>query len=352
MTDPSLLDSDGRPLPLPPDPLSPVPGVVENELAAYRAGDVARAREALTALAGTGRSSTSGHAAMALAGIEISENGLDGSDRLWLEQVAAGEDPWLGPLATVMLNRKFRSAMSSDVGRQILASLASQLTGATDAARDGFAAAFDAHKGTTPGYVAGFLLGNLLIQSGDQDAALRPLSHSREGCNGTFAAYAGHLESHVLMGQNEVEPACEVLSHAYRSSHPVRGGDEGLHPWVALRFGELLAGQPCVDFVQNRMERRGVSEGEVIRKPFESANGRQRVSAPALADLGLFLFFAEFKLVHAALERLREWSDERYERGRRLVLALHTFVKDSGDAKSSRSLARLLTKLELPTPKY
>lgn len=59
MTDESLLDSDGRAVPLPADPLSPVPDEVERDLAAYRAGDAAQAPGVLTAIADTGRTSVS-----------------------------------------------------------------------------------------------------------------------------------------------------------------------------------------------------------------------------------------------------------------------------------------------------
>ncbi|MDL4775245.1 tetratricopeptide repeat protein [Actinomadura xylanilytica] len=352
MTDQPLLDSDGRSLPLPPDPLSPVPDEVEHGLAAYRAGDAAQARESLTAIAGTERTSVSGHAAMALAGIEIGENGLGGSYRRWLEQVAAGEDAWLGPLAAVILTPDFQSGTSSDPGRGLLSSLAAQLTGDLDTARDGFEHAFEAHKGTEPGDVAGLLLGNLLAQSGDQAAALTPLSYTRGMCDGTFAGYAAHLEGHVLIGQDEKERASTVLQYAHSESHPSRGGDKRLHPWVAVRFGELLASDPWVDLVYDQVEESGVSEGEVIREPFESAHSQREVSAPALTDIGFFLFPATFEPVHAGLERLKAWSDERYERGRRLVLTLHTHVEDGRDDERTQGLADLLAKLDLPKPKY
>ncbi|WP_406864306.1 tetratricopeptide repeat protein [Streptomyces sp. HUAS MG47] len=349
MSDQSFLDSNGRALPLPPDPLSPVPDEVEHALAAYRAGDAAQARELLAAIAATGRTSASGHAAMALAGIEIGENGLGGSHRRWLEQVTAGEDPWLGPLAAVILTPDFRSGTSSDSDRILLPSLAAQLTGDLDTARDGLERAFETHKGTEAGDIAGLLLGNLLVQSGEPAAALEVLSYTREMCDGTFAGYAAHVEGHVLIGQNEDERASKVLGYAHRESHPARGGDRGLHSWVAVRFGEVLASNPWVDLVWDQMEKSGVSEGEVIREPFESAY-REEAGTPALAGIGLFLFPATFEPVHAGLERLKAWSDERHERGRRLVLALHTFVEDARDTERTQGLADLRAKLDLPRP--
>jgi hypothetical protein len=353
MADQSMLYSDGRALPLAPDPLSPVPDDVEHALAAYRAGDAPQARALLTTIAGTGRTSASGHAAMALAGIELGENGLDGSCRKWLEQVAAGEDPWLGPLAAVMLAPDFQPYAPLDSNRVVLRSLAAQLTGDLDLARDGFEEAAGAHQGTETGQLAGLLLGNLLLQSGDQAAALDRLSYARQRYDGLFAGYAGYLEAHILIGQDEKNQAGNVLDYAHGQSHPATSGSEGLHPWVAVRFGELLAGaSTSLDLVYDQMENSGVSEATVVREPFESALDYKEISRPALIDIGFHLFPApaEVEPVHAGLERLKTWSDERHERGRRLVLALHTHVEDSRDERCTRGLAELREKLDLPQP--
>ena len=353
MTDQSLLDSDGRALPLPPDPLSPVPDEVERGLAAYRAGDVPQARALLAAIAGAGRTAVSGHAAMALAGIELGENGPGGSCRKWLEQVAAGEDPWLGPLAAVMLAPDFQSVTSLASDRVLLQSLAAQLGGDMEAARNGFEQAANAHKGNKTGDLASLLLGNLLLQSGDPAAALKPLHYARETCDGLFAGYAGYLEGHVLIGQGEKDEAGRVLSDAHSHSHPARGGSTGLHPWVAVRFGELLAGDSWLDVVWDQVDNSGVSVGTVVREPFESALYHAEVSRPALVDVGfhLFPYTAEFGPVHAGLERLKTWSDERYERGRRLVLALYEHVEDSRNEQKSRGWAELREKFDLPRPR-
>ncbi|MEV5539425.1 hypothetical protein AB0L13_21435 [Saccharopolyspora shandongensis] len=347
----SLLDDHGSALPLPPDPLTPVPDEVERGLAAYRTGDAREARALLTEIADAGRTAVSGHAAMALAGIELGENGLDSSCRKRLEQVAAGEDPWLGPLAAVMLTPDFRSCTSSDSDRVLLGSLAAQLTGAPEAARNGFEQAADALEGTDAGDVANILLGNLLLQNGDSAEALKPLRNARQMCDGLFAGYAGHLEGHVLIGQDEKERAGQVLSYADGESHPARGGSEGLHPWVAVRFGELLAGDTWLDLVYDQMENSGVSEGVVVREPFESALHFAGISNPALFDVGFHLFPGDFEPVHAGLERLKTWSDERYERARRLVLALYTHVEDSRDEERRLGLKELREKLSLPKPR-
>lgn len=353
MADQFLLDSDGRALPLPPDPLSPVPDEVERGLAAYRVGNGPEARTLLTTIAGAGRTAVSGHAAMALAGIELGENGLGGSCRKWLEQVAAGEDPWLGPLAAVMLTPNFQSYTSSDSGPVLLRSLAAQLTGDLDAAKNGFEQAADAYKDTEIGDLASLFLGNLLVQSGDPATALEPLRYAREVCDSVFGGYAGYLEGHVLIGQGETNQAGEVLQYAHRESHPAGYRSKDLHPWVAVRFGELMAGDMFgLDLIYDQMENSGVSAGEVVREPFESAlviAGRS--DHLALADIGLYLFPAEFGPVHAGLERLKTWSDERYERGRRLVLALHALVEDSRDEERARGLAELREKLDLPAPR-
>ncbi|RCV50270.1 tetratricopeptide repeat protein [Marinitenerispora sediminis] len=291
MTDQSLLDAHGLALPLPPDPLSPVPDEVERGLAAHRAGDAPEARALLTAIAGAGRSAASGHAAMALAGIELGENGLGGPCRKWLEQVAAGEDPWLGPLAAVLLAPDLQPDTPLGSDRVLLQSLAAQLTGDPDTARAGFEQAADIHQGTGTGALAGLFLGNLLIQSGDPAAALKPLRNAREMCDPLFAGYAGYLEGHVLIGQGEVNQAGEVLQEAHDDSHPVCAGSAGLHPWGAVRFGELLAGDTAsLDLGYDQMEASGVSEGVVVREPFESALYHQELSRPALGDIGLYLF--------------------------------------------------------------
>ncbi|MEV0701164.1 hypothetical protein AB0I53_25105 [Saccharopolyspora sp. NPDC050389] len=347
----TLLDDRGSALPLPPDPLSPVPEEVERGRAAYRAGDSQEARTLLTEIADAGRTAVSGHAAMALAGIELGENGLGDSCRKRLDQVAAGEDPWLGPLAAVMLTPDFQSCTSADSGRVLLGSLAAQLTGALEAARNGFEQAADAHEGTDSGDVANILLGNLLLQSGDQVAALKPLRSARQMCDGLFAGYAGYLEGHVLIGQDEKERAGQVLNYAHGESHPARDGGKGLHPWVAVRFGELLAGDTWLDLVYDQMENSGVSEGVVVREPFESALTFTEISNPALVDVGLHLFPGDFEPVHAALDRLKTWSDERYERARRLVLALYTHVEDSRDEERSLGLKELRERLSLPEPR-
>jgi tetratricopeptide (TPR) repeat protein len=329
-----------------------VPDEVEHGLAAYRAGDAPGARALLAPIADAGRTAVSGHAAMALAGVELAENGLDGPCRTRLEQVAAGEDPWLGPLAAVMLTSEFSMHTSLLTGHVVPRSLAAQLTGDPDTARTGFEQAADAYRGTDNGDIAALLLGNLLLQSGEPDAALELLTHAREMCDGLYAGYAGYLEAHVLIGQGEKNQAGEVLQYAYGESHPARGGSDGLRPWLAVRFGELLAGDTTsLDLVYDQMERSGVGEGEVVREPFESGYYHKEVSRPALIDIGLELFPAEFEPVHAALERLRAWSDERYERARRLVLALHTHVEDTRDEPRTRGLADLWKELDLPQPR-
>lgn len=352
MTDRSLLGPDGSALPLPPDPSSPVPDEVERALAAYRAGDVPGARALLTALAGAGRTASSGHAAMALAGLELREGGLDGACRTWLEQVAAGEDPWLGPLAAVMLTPAFKDYSSSTSGGVLLRNLAAQLTGDPATARTGFEEAVEVDDDAGTRAVACLLLGNLLLQSGEETEALKLLTDVRKMSGDVSADYARYLEGHVLIGQGKRDEAATVLQRAHRDSHPARGGEEGLYPWIALRFGELLAGDALgLDLVYDQVEAAGVSEGDVVREPFESAAYQKEISGPSLVDVGFNLFPADFEPVHAGLERLKTWSDERYERARRLVLALHVHVEDSRDEPRTGGLAELRAKLDLPEPR-
>ena len=349
MTEQSLLDPDGRVLPLPPDPLNPMSDEVVQGLTAYRAGDVEQARALLTPVAGAGRTALAGEAAMALAGIELGESGPDGSGRTWLEQVAAGEDPWHGPLAAVLLTPEFQSDASADSG-VLLHGLAAQLTGDLATARTTFEQAIAVHERMETEDLANILLGNLLLQTGDPDAALKPLHTARSMCDGLFASYAGHLEAHVLIGQDKKDEAGKVLAYARRAAHKATSGTEGLYPWVAIRFGELVAGDPWLDVVYDQVESSGVSEGTVVRDPFETALYHREVSSPALVDIGfhLFPYGAEFGPVHEGLTRLRTWSEERYERARRLVLVLHEHVEDWREEDRTRGLAELRAKLDLP----
>ncbi|MEV5830269.1 tetratricopeptide repeat protein [Spirillospora sp. NPDC052242] len=350
-TDPSPLVSGGRALPLPPDPPSPVPAEVERGLAAYRAGDAPAARALLTPPAEAGRTAAAGHAAMALAGVELGDGGLGGPCRAWLERVAGGEDPWLGPLAAVLLHPHLEAYTAPDPDATLLRSLAARLTGDPDTARKGFERAADAQAETEGGDLAHLFLGELLLHSGEPDAALGPLRHARRWCDRLFSAYACHLEGHVLTGRGDVDEAGEALQEAHSRSHPANGGSAALHPWAALRFGELLAGRAFeLDLVYEQVENSGVSEGVVVREPFESALLFDEVSRPALVEVGFHLFPSpvEFEKVHAALDRLRTWSDERYERGRRLVLALHEHVEDSREDDRVRGLADLWRRLDLP----
>ncbi|MFE7506665.1 tetratricopeptide repeat protein [Promicromonospora sp. NPDC057488] len=352
MTEHPLLDSDGRALPLPPDPLTPVSDEVERGTAAYRAGEVEEARALLTSVAGAGRTAISGEAAMALAGIELGESGLAGSWRQWLEQVAAGEDPWHGPLAAVMLTPEFQSDAAADSG-VLVRGLAAQLTGDLDTARERFEQAIEVHERLETEDLANILLGNLLLRTGDPAGALKPLHTAREMCDGLFAGYAGYLEGHVLIGQDEKNRAGRVLDYARGEAHKATSGTQGLYPWVAIRFGELVAGEPWLDVVYDQVENSGVSEGTVVRDPFEGALYHQEVSRPALVDIGFHLFprSAELGPVLDGLARLRSWSEERYERARRLVLVLHEHVEDSRDEERTRGLAELRRELDLPEPR-
>ncbi|MFC8796091.1 tetratricopeptide repeat protein [Promicromonospora sp. NPDC057138] len=350
MTEHPLLDPDGRVLPLPPDPLNPVSDEVERGLAAYRAGEVEQARALLTPVAGAGRTALAGEAAMALAGIELGESGSDGAWRTWLEQVAAGEDPWRGPLAAVALTPEFQSDASADSG-VLLDGLAAQLTGDLATAQSTFEQAIAVHERMETEDLAKILLGNLLLQTGDPDAALKPLHTARTMCDGLFAGYAGHLEGHILVGQDKKDEAGKVLAYACREAHKATSGTEGLYPWVAIRFGELLAGDPWLDVVYDQVEKSGVSVGTVVRDPFEGAMYHRQVSRPALVDIGFHPFPGEFGPVHDGLARLRTWSEERYERARRLVLVLHEHVEDWRDEDRTRGLAELQRELDLPEPR-
>ncbi|MER7013169.1 hypothetical protein ABT324_17250 [Saccharopolyspora sp. NPDC000359] len=93
-----------------------------------------------------------------------------------------------------------------------------------------------------------------------------------------------------------------------------------------------------------------LAEGAVVATPFETATWYLESSKPAVVDVGYGVFAEEWDLVHSALEHLRTWSEERHERARRLVLVLHEFVKHHHDADTTRNLAALRNKLDLPKP--
>ncbi|RKT84786.1 hypothetical protein SAMN05421805_12547 [Saccharopolyspora antimicrobica] len=372
MTDLPLLDDDGHALPLPPDPLSPIPDIVERELAAYRAGEAQQARAALTTIAESGRTAVAGHAAMALAGIELADDGLSTSCEKWLEQVARGEDPWLGPLAVVMLSADFKAHAAAP--EPLLGHLAKQLTGDLAAARKSYEHALAELRGTSARfdedeingeydddfarivyaqqYIANILLGNLLLQSGNSAAALEPLNDARLGGDGLLAAYAAYLEGHVLVEQKDAEKAARVLGYAFTESLPHKSGTEGeLLPWTAIRYCEALASNPWMDEVAGNARRSAVDAGTVILAPFETATSYMRSSKPALIDVGYGVFPGDWEPVYPALGRLRAWSDERYERARRLILVLHEFVEDQRNEEQTRNLAELRKKLDLPDPR-
>ncbi|MFI9590527.1 hypothetical protein [Nonomuraea sp. NPDC052265] len=292
---------------LPLDPVEPVPAEVGPGLEAYQNGDLDDAMNALREIAGTGRTAVAGHAAAALAGIELGA-GL----HCWesLEQVAGGEDPWLGPLAGVLITE----LEPQEDGRSLLRGVTAQLTGDAEAARALYAEADEE--------LATVLIGNLLIVSGDLVAAEEPLTRALRSDNDMIAAYAGHLLSHIFIARNELEEAGNVLNDAFWRSHPRGTGPEGLVPWVGVRIGELLAGTLMLDVVDNLMEASGMSELYFTRDFFENAAFFTKYSEPSLTKIGLHLFPGDFDIVQGALERLRVWSDERYERGRALAVLL------------------------------
>ncbi|NUW30019.1 hypothetical protein HTZ77_01020 [Nonomuraea sp. SMC257] len=343
--------------PIPPDPITTaVPDEARPGLEAYRAGDVAEARSALRAVAGSGRTSVSGFAAAALAGIELGEDDLDEPGWKLLRRVAAGEDPWLGPMAAVLPSAGLYAAFESlDAGRRpadhpLVRGVIAQLTADPEAAEEGFIRAADlgdADPWTRD--LAAALHGNLLLQTGaDPAAAEEPLTRALKSDHELYAGYAGHLLGHLLIGQGDLERAGRVLQAAHLVSHPRRAGAEGLYPWVCVRYGELLAGAPHLSVVEELMAHNGMSESYWVREAFEGAFYFTDVSRPALAEIGLSLFPADFPEVRHALERLRRWSEERYDRARALFLALHDHVADSRDADRSQGLRELRAAFDRP----
>ncbi|MBN6052555.1 hypothetical protein JYK22_11495, partial [Nonomuraea sp. RK-328] len=131
------------------------------------------------------------------------------------------------------------------------------------------------------------------------------------------------LLGHLLIGQGDLERAGRVLQAAHLASHPRRAGTDGLYPWVCVRYGELLAGAPYLSVVEELVANNGMRESYWVREAFEGASYFTDVSRPALAEIGLSLFPADFAEVRDALERLRQWSEERYDRARALFFTLY-----------------------------
>ncbi|NBE56418.1 tetratricopeptide repeat protein [Streptomyces boluensis] len=323
-------DSFPYPRLLPPDPVAPVPDEVARAVERHRSGDPDGARSALRAMADAGRTATAGHAAAALAGIELAEGGPD--EPFWgaLEQVAAGEDPWLGPLAAALPSMELYSVLesmnpgASPADHPVIRGLAAHLTGDQDGAEEAFEqAAAEAAPGRLEDDLAHVLLGHQLLHRGANREAEEALTRVLAEEDQVFCGYARFLLGHVLVERGELDEAGTVLTQAMSETHPSEHRvEEGLHSWVGVRLGELLAGTYELDCVVEEMENGGMSELYCTRQPFESGAFFTKVSRPALAQIGLHLFPGDLDTVRSELRRLREWSDERYERGRKLCLLL------------------------------
>ncbi|MFF8286638.1 hypothetical protein ACF06W_28515 [Streptomyces albus] len=352
----AISDVISSPTPLPPDPVAPMPDEVARETERYRAGDVDGAREGLRALAASGRTAKAGAAAAALAGIELVESGPGEKTFLKaLAQVAGGEDPWLGPLAACLPSMELYAALDSLspddplAASPVLRGVSAHLTGDQGTARTALA---EAVSQATPGRLeddlSHVLLGHHLLYSGAaRDEVEEPLTHVLASDDAVFTGYARYLLGHLLTGHDEPDRAGEMLTQALSDAHPTVRQDDSLLPWAGVRLGELLAGHFELDCVVEQMERSGVAEMSCVREPFESGAFFTGVSRPALAGIGLGLFTGDMGAVRAGLQRLREWSDERHERGRALCLVLgHRLLADEPDAGRERTLKGLLDELK------
>ncbi|GAA1537093.1 hypothetical protein GCM10009678_19440 [Actinomadura kijaniata] len=321
--DSPAFEPDGFPVPLPADPVPPVPEEVESALEPFRAGDAAASLAALRPLAASGRTSLAGHAAAALAGVAIS---LDEPFRAPLRQVMEGEDPWLGPLAAVLESR----GPSDVLGRRpsavdpLLTGITARLTGAREAAREHLAQAVADADRAVRRDLAAVLLGDLLLADGEPDAAERPLRRALRAKDPLYVAYAGHLLGHLLIVRGELDEAADTLLKACITAHPRETETDALMPWVHLRLGELLAGTFRLRVVEEWMENNGMNELYWTRDVFETGLHFHDISRPSLNEIGLHVFPGDVAEVRAALDRLKQWSDERHARGRRLCLMLGT----------------------------
>lgn len=352
MSDRSLLDSCGMPALLPPDPIEPTPPEVEAALRTYREGDIPEARTALEKVAASGRTAASCHATAALAGIEfgVDRPGEHTSDRAepWepLKVVVAGEDPWLGPLAAALLTPENRAALDRD----LLLGLNAQLTGDRDTARTAFESAA-ARPDNMHADLADVLLGNLLLTGPTPFEAEVPLTRAQGSDTPVRSAYAGHLLGALHLARDELALAANVLDKACKSARSGKSGSEALHPWLCVRYGELLAVEGYVlDVLDDELDENGLSVSTLVRERFEGAGQFTGVECPALGEIGEHLSYADFDRVRSALGRLWTWSDERYDRARRLVLALYQHARVPDDHLDERSddLSALMADLALP----
>lgn len=204
-----------------------MPVAVEQELEAYRAGDIDGARTGLRRLVDT---DASPDAYRALAGLELAE-GNEADARAMLSVLAAGDDLLSGPQAAVVLT------MLDDpvVAGPVLHGLAKEMTGDLDAAREVYVTT--ARNDPARAALANAFLGGLLLKTEpDAEEALEPLMDAAQSDDRLAFSYACFLAGPLLLDLEGVELAgSAVWRAADANGHPV------VLPWAALLLSEMFA---------------------------------------------------------------------------------------------------------------
>ncbi|MEU6034064.1 tetratricopeptide repeat protein [Actinomadura sp. NPDC047616] len=277
---------------------------VERGVEAARAGDVDSARELLSAHTGKGRTSAGMRAGLTLAALAPSS----GLAVECLRRVASGEDPEAAPQASVAL-----SVLDDE---SLQRAIAAEHLGDTETARSIYEAG---------GELATVLLGRLL---GDREILARA-----QGADDALAAsYAGYLLGGLLIASGEHDEAIGVLSRACETARATRESPYGILPWIAVRLGELL------------VEREAAIEE--IREAFVLAQPLMEIADPALAAVGLGALNGNPYAVQGALEWLKAWNGERHAHGSRLATSLGARIVETSDEPGDHPLTQVLRELD------
>ncbi|MFI0445424.1 WD40 repeat domain-containing protein [Actinomadura sp. 6N118] len=277
---------------------------VERGVEAARSGDVDSARELLGAHQGGGRTAAGMRADLTLASLAPSS----GVAVECLRRVAAGEDPEAGPLASV--------ALSTLDDESLQRAMAAEHLGDTVTAR----AIYE-----SGGELATVLLGRLL---GDREI----LARAQRADGPLAASYAGYLLGGLLIASGEHGEAREVLSRACETAQATRESPYGLLPWIAVRLGELLVERNAAD--------------EEIREAFVLAQPLMEIADPALAAVGLGSLDGNPHAVQGALEWLDAWKGESHAHGCRLATLLGARIVEASDKPADHPLNQMLCELE------
>ncbi|MFG2003948.1 tetratricopeptide repeat protein [Spirillospora sp. NPDC048911] len=290
-------------------------GEVERGVAAARAGDAGSARELLNGHTGRGRTSTGMRADLTLAALTALEAGPRDSSSPssglvveCLRRVAAGEDPEAAPQASM--------ALSALADASLRRAMAAEQLGDAETARAIY------ESGGEPATV---LLGRLL---GDREI----LARAQRADDPLAASYAGYLLGGLLIDAEEYGEAREVLGRACEAAQATRENPYGILPWIAVRLGELLAGQDAPI--------------EEIRDAFVLAQPLMEIADPALAAVGLNTLDGNPYAVQGALKWLEAWSGERHAHGCRLATMLGARVVEASDEPADHPLNRMLRELD------